>query len=750
MDFARSELVQRQPVLNTTTATGLLGATTEPSLDTVPPAKVSTAAYGEYEDEVNDDLADGMTTPTRRSNSSIGSPSTSDDFDVHFSTPPPMPAFTHPPSPPRPAYDAALEHIARRLQPSRLPESAISLVGSHQHDTRTGATSSSDKQSIYKRWFRAQLPDSPPTDGPLPNDAIPRRPLTSIAGSNRCLWPPDMTLLTMSTGATSRDLPSQNHDRGFNHQQSTNNVATSSSLGSGATSYMMPTAMMTPQKNHNRSDSFKDSGECLLDLQPRRKARRTMDGPYFKERNDRMVASHVQKLIQEAVEDGVGELDLSNLELTDLPPEIRDLNYAIVYNERGSFALSKNRLKLFLSSNQLITIPMHVFELHNLSVLSLRNNNIKAIPPEIGLLYNLVELSIGGNLLEYLPSQIASLPKLHILTIHPNPFMMCPVPEGGIVEQDPAEHQQQQQQQDPIGDDMDDIGAQEDQQEDQQQQSVPEMPTMSNSDLMESQSDDIEMSLVQEQDSQAGPGLHGGDSTDEVHQGHDDQDQQVAALVHPHTTASRTRVQLPPHRVLRSRFPTLAHLAGNVILNYMDAQTTKGGGDEGTDRPRKDSKISMEDEDDWLDDPMRPCSGGDVALNDACSGRKKQSVVSKKKVGQVELFKEEVLKEYMTPYLFDSFKRALINNRCGGCQRRFWRPCRIVIVWQDVLGQKRIPVRWKGCGIGTCPGVPDTLWPRQAISSLSMMDPDLVGRPSRADGSPSSSSGVTRMAFTDS
>lgn len=62
---------------------------------------------------------------------------------------------------------------------------------------------------------------------------------------------------------------------------------------------------------------------------------------------------------------------ISNLDLTDLPPEIRDLNYAIVYNERGSFALSRNRLKLFLSSNQFITIPMHVFELHNLSVLSL-------------------------------------------------------------------------------------------------------------------------------------------------------------------------------------------------------------------------------------------------------------------------------------------------------------------------------------------------------------------------------------------
>jgi hypothetical protein len=61
----------------------------------------------------------------------------------------------------------------------------------------------------------------------------------------------------------------------------------------------------------------------------------------------------------------------SNLELTDLPHEVRDLNFAIVYNERGSFSLSKNRLKLFLSFNQFTTIPMHVFELHNLSVLSL-------------------------------------------------------------------------------------------------------------------------------------------------------------------------------------------------------------------------------------------------------------------------------------------------------------------------------------------------------------------------------------------
>ncbi|KAF9157030.1 hypothetical protein BG015_007556 [Linnemannia schmuckeri] len=741
MDFARSELVQRQPVLNAITTTRVLGAITDSALDTIPQAgAVLTTVYDEYEEEENDELAEGMTTPTRRSNSSIGSPSTSDDFDVYFSTPPPMPTFTHPPSPPRPAYNAAIEHIARRLQPSRLSESAANLAGSHHYNTRTGATVGGDNQSIYKRWFRAQLPDSSATDGPLLDDVIPRRPLTSIAGSNRCLWPPDTTFLTMSTG-TAQDLSFQNHDRGFNHHQSINSGATSSSLGSGATSYMMPETTMTLQKNHDRSDSFKDSGECLLDLQPRRKARRTMDGPYFKERNDRMVAGHVQKLIQEAVEDGVGELDLSNLELTDLPPEVRDLNYAIVYNERGSFALSRNRLKLFLSFNQFITIPMHVFELHNLSVLSLRNNNIKAIPPEIGLLCNLVELSIGGNLLEYLPSQIALLPKLHILSIHPNPFMVYPQSEGGIVEQDPAE--QQQQQQDFNGDEMDDIGAQQDQQPEGQQQSIPETPTMGESEFVGLQSDDIEMSPAQEQDSQAGPSFYGTDSTGEMDQ--DEQGQQTAGSVHPQSTTPRMRVQLPPHVVLRSRFPTLAHLAGNVILNYMDTQTTKGGEDESLDRPRKDSKISMEDDNDWLEDPMGPCAGGDVTQDDGYDGHRKQAPTSKK-ARQVELFKEEIFKEYMTPYLFDIFRRARINNRCAGCQRRFWKPCRIVMVWQDVLGQKRVPVRWKGCGIGTCPGVPETLWPRQMFSSSSLQDPDLAGRSSRVDELPSSSSGAASMA----
>lgn len=322
--------------------------------------------------------------------------------------------------------------------------------------------------------------------------------------------------------------------------------------------------------------------------------------------------------------------------------------------------------------------------------------------------------------------------------------MVCPEPEGEIIEQDPTE--QQPQQQDLNGDDMEDIGAQQEQQQEQQQQSVPETSVMGSSQLVESQSnDDIEMSPAQELDSQAELSLHGADSTGETHLGLGEQAQ--TAAVHPQSTAPRTRVHLPPHRVLRSRFPTLAHLAGNVILNYVDAQMTKGG-DEGVDRPRKDSKISMEDGDNWLDDPIEPYNSGDVTRYDVYDGRRKQAAANKQKAGQVVLFKEEDLKEYMTPYLFDIFKRARINNRCAGCQRRFWKPCRIVIVWQDVLGQKRVPVRWKGCGIGACPGVPETLWPRHTISSSSLPSPDPAGWSSLVDRSPSSSSGATRTSLT--
>lgn len=120
----------------------------------------------------------------------------------------------------------------------------------------------------------------------------PRKPLTSIAGSSRCLWPPDSAFWAV-TGSLIDERRSQ-----LGSQQGSNYDSISDSSHKAF------------NKNHERSDSFKDAAECIQALQPRRKARRVLDAPTFKEKNYSMVSGHVRKLIQEAVEDGVGELDL--------------------------------------------------------------------------------------------------------------------------------------------------------------------------------------------------------------------------------------------------------------------------------------------------------------------------------------------------------------------------------------------------------------------------------------------------------
>lgn len=124
-------------------------------------------------------------------------------------------------------------------------------------------------------------------------ESQPRKPLTSIAGSSRCLWPPDSAFWTVTGSLT---------DERRSVQLRSQPGSVDASISEGARKAF--------SKNHERSDSFKDAAECLQALQPRRKARRVLDAPSFKEKNHSMVSSHVRKLIQEAVEDGVGELDL--------------------------------------------------------------------------------------------------------------------------------------------------------------------------------------------------------------------------------------------------------------------------------------------------------------------------------------------------------------------------------------------------------------------------------------------------------
>jgi hypothetical protein len=100
---------------------------------------------------------------------------------------------------------------------------------------------------------------------------------------------------------------------------------------------------------------------------------------------------------------------------------------------QGVFSKLEPKLKLFLASNCLTTLPGELFNLNRLTVLSLRANNFLELPPSIGKLTNLKELNLSQNCLSYLPFEILDLflesARLQSLHLHPNPFLEPHFPE---------------------------------------------------------------------------------------------------------------------------------------------------------------------------------------------------------------------------------------------------------------------------------------------------------------------------------
>lgn len=79
-------------------------------------------------------------------------------------------------------------------------------------------------------------------------------------------------------------------------------------------------------------------------------------------------------------------------------------------------------------------VPGEIFNLDNVTVLSLRSNHLVELPSAIGKLRRLVELNIANNNLHFLPYEILQIfsepSKLHSLTWHPNPFYEPDIPEA--------------------------------------------------------------------------------------------------------------------------------------------------------------------------------------------------------------------------------------------------------------------------------------------------------------------------------
>ena len=117
------------------------------------------------------------------------------------------------------------------------------------------------------------------------------------------------------------------------------------------------------------------------------------------------------KKIKQAARDEVKELDLSGIELTELPAEIGQLT---------------KLTKLYLRNNSLSNLPAEIGQLTNLTYLYLSNNSLSSLPAEIGQLTKLTKLYLSDNSLSSLPAEIGQLTNLTHLNLSDNSLPIPP------------------------------------------------------------------------------------------------------------------------------------------------------------------------------------------------------------------------------------------------------------------------------------------------------------------------------------
>lgn len=127
-----------------------------------------------------------------------------------------------------------------------------------------------------------------------------------------------------------------------------------------------------------------------------------------------------RQILTDAFEESVTNIHLENMDLYDVPNEIKDMNHMLIFRRELDFPVM---YQLYLTGNNLRELMPSLFEFTKLNVLGLRQNKLERIPSLIEKLSNLNELTLGTNRLETLPYQILDLPKLHTFRAGPNPFI---------------------------------------------------------------------------------------------------------------------------------------------------------------------------------------------------------------------------------------------------------------------------------------------------------------------------------------
>ncbi|NOQ25006.1 MAG: GTP-binding protein [Bacteroidales bacterium] len=148
------------------------------------------------------------------------------------------------------------------------------------------------------------------------------------------------------------------------------------------------------------------------------------------DKNFRKVLTRIKKAKQK----NLTELDLSNLEITELPEQISELTNLTDLNLNSnqlsslpdSFSKLINLKTLYLGDNQLNSLPESISELTNLTDLDLDSNQLSSLPESISKLTNLTNLNLNSNQLSSLPESISKLTNLTDLSLNNNQLSSLP------------------------------------------------------------------------------------------------------------------------------------------------------------------------------------------------------------------------------------------------------------------------------------------------------------------------------------
>lgn len=127
-------------------------------------------------------------------------------------------------------------------------------------------------------------------------------------------------------------------------------------------------------------------------------------------------------------------LDLSDLNLTELPPGIQRLSQLITLDLSANylkclpegFGSLTNLQWLSMANNELTDLPLQIRELRDLRTLDLRDNQLTELSTGIGGLSQLTYLNIAGNQLRRIPTFIAYLKNLDALYLGNNQITQIP------------------------------------------------------------------------------------------------------------------------------------------------------------------------------------------------------------------------------------------------------------------------------------------------------------------------------------